>query len=113
MKELRFFDVKPGELYGAEYEDSTGDALWIVAGYDEFYKIRPNHYEDAIIVHWFEKETSTLHLYKTLGEETWLLHGYEDMEFGHFDSNYGDFWRMSIIDHLFKFANKITVGKIV
>lgn len=120
MKELNFFKIKSGKLYGAEYQrwndktntidEGRGDALWIIAGYDEFYKIRPNYDEDAIMVHWYEEESGVLHLNYTIGENVWLMHGYEDMEFGHFDSNYGEFWKMALIDHLFV-AKKVN-GKI-
>lgn len=112
MKELGFFKVEPGELYGAEYErynnktknmdNGRGDALWIIAGYKE---VKPIYNEDTIIVHWYEEENDILHLNYKIGEEAWLMHGYEDMEFGHFDSNYGEFWKMSLVDHLFKAKN--------
>jgi len=117
MKELGFGTVKPGELWGSDYEEynettrqfdhDRGDGLWIVADYTHHH----NHNQDAIVVHWFDRSTYTLHLFKTILEDNWYMHGYEDGGFKLFDENYGIFYKRSLIDHLFGVARKMSIGK--
>lgn len=115
-RQLDFFHVHPGELWGNEEYDwklqkSVGraDALWIVADTSHPH----NGNQDRIIVHWFEKETETLFLFKRIEEDAWFMHGYEDGEFGLFDENYGIFYKRSLIDYLFSMAKKLVVGKTI
>lgn len=107
MKNLTFYNAKPGELWGSEGQGETGDGLWIVGGYN--HNVKASY--DCVLVHWYENETRTFHLFKTISDEGWYMWGYEDMEFGLFDENFGIFYKRAFIDHLFRKADKIKLGK--
>jgi len=112
--ELNFFKIIPGQIWGAEEYNfdtdskSRGDALWVLIDYAVDHK----GYEDRIIVHWYEKSEDTLHLFKYIEINGWLMHGFEDMEFKLVDENYSLFWKASLLDHLF-LSSKIDMGKVV
>lgn len=112
--QLNFFHIIPGQIWGAEEHDydknssSRGDALWTLVDYSVDHK----GYEDRIIVHWYEKSEDTLHLFKKIEINGWLMHGFEDMEFELVDKDYSLFWKASLLDHLF-LSGKIDMGKII
>lgn len=100
MTKLTFGDAKAGDLWISEEKD----ILWIISDINQAHR----RSFDRIVAHFYHhgfeslKEKESLNMFKSISDEGWSLHGYEDCNYELKETNFGSMYKRTIIEYLFK-----------